>query len=124
MLEYDEYTTDPLVPGQINITETSAGIAELQKVVVSSDARFVREVQSLTLTADDTSVDVSGTFNVTLSGASNAVLVPFDANATELEARTTLVPLYLSFGSKLVRMQQCQPIGNFCLSFLTFYVSL
>lgn len=86
LLEYDEYTAaDPLVPGQINITETSAGVAEVQKVVLSSDARFVREVQSLSLTAEDASVEVSGSFNVTLSGASNAVLVPFDANATELE---------------------------------------
>ncbi|CAM9800578.1 unnamed protein product [Ectocarpus sp. 6 AP-2014] len=86
LLEYDEFTTDPLVPGHINITETSAGVAEVQKVVISSDAGFVREVQSLSLTADDTSVDVSGSFNITLSGASNTVLVPFDANATELEA--------------------------------------
>lgn len=85
LLEYDEFTTDPLVPGHINITETSAGVAEVQKVVISSDAGFVREVQSLALTADDTSVAVSGSFNITLSGASNTVLVPFDANATELE---------------------------------------
>lgn len=105
LLEYDEYTTDPLVPGQINITETSAGVAEVQKVVVSSDARFVREVQSLTLTADDVSVDVSGTFNVTVSGASNAVLVPFDANATELEARiSTPAPVSLPFVAGLFRL--------------------
>lgn len=45
LLSYDDYTTDPLVPGQINITETSAGVTEVQKIVVSSDARFVREVQ-------------------------------------------------------------------------------
>lgn len=93
LLEYDEYATvDPLVPGQINITETSAGVAEVQKIVLSSDARFVREVQSLSLTAEDASVDVSGSFNVTLSGASNAVLVPYDANATELEASVQIYP--------------------------------
>lgn len=45
LLAYDDYATDPLVPGQINITETSAGVAEIQKIVVSSDARFTREVQ-------------------------------------------------------------------------------
>ena len=45
LLVYDDYTTDPLVPGQINITEISAGVAEVQKIVISSDARFVKEIQ-------------------------------------------------------------------------------
>lgn len=45
LLVYDDFTTDPLVPGQMNITEISAGVAEVQKIVVSSDARFVKEVQ-------------------------------------------------------------------------------
>lgn len=45
MLSYSNETLDPLLPGQINITETSAGVAEVQKVVVSSDARFIREIQ-------------------------------------------------------------------------------
>lgn len=45
LLSYYNYTPNPLEPGQINITEISAGIAEVQKVVVSSDTRFVREVQ-------------------------------------------------------------------------------
>lgn len=45
MLSYSNDTLDPLLPGQINITETSAGVAEVQKVVVSSDARFIREIQ-------------------------------------------------------------------------------
>lgn len=44
---------------------------------------------SITLSADDTSVDVSGTFNISLSGASNTVEIPFDANATILEASGT-----------------------------------
>lgn len=44
-LSFYKNTPDPIEPGQINITETSAGVAEVQKVVVSSDARFVREVQ-------------------------------------------------------------------------------
>lgn len=119
LLEYDEPATDPLVPGQINITETSVGVAEVQKVVVSSDARFVREVQSLTLTADDTSIDVSGTFNVTVSGASNAVLVPFDANATELEARKARVSVLLPFVADLVSMPQrllCVIAADNCFS--------
>ena len=42
--------------------------------------------RSLTLSAEDTTVDVSGTFNVSLSGSSNMVVVPYDANATEFEA--------------------------------------
>ena len=45
LLVYDDSTSDPLVPGQMNITEISAGVAEVQKIVVSSDARFVKEVQ-------------------------------------------------------------------------------
>lgn len=49
-------------------------------------ARDSGHFRSLTLSADDNSVDVSGTFNLSLSGASNTVIVPFDANATQLEA--------------------------------------
>lgn len=45
-----------------------------------------RALHSLTLSADDASIAVSGTFNVSVSGASNTAVVPFDANATELEA--------------------------------------
>lgn len=66
--------------GQIDIIETSAGVAEVQKVVISSDAGFVREVQSLS--ASDAT---AGTFDVTLSGASNSVTVAFDASGADLE---------------------------------------
>lgn len=45
----------------------------------------LRAFCSLTLSADDASVAVSGTFNVSVSGASNTVVVPFDADAAELE---------------------------------------
>lgn len=47
LLSYDNYTDDTLTPGQINITETSAGITEVQKVAISSDEGFVREIQRL-----------------------------------------------------------------------------
>lgn len=44
-LQYVQDTVDPLWPGQINVTEVSAGVTEVQKVVISADLRFVREVQ-------------------------------------------------------------------------------
>lgn len=47
LLSYDDSTDDTLTPGQMNITETSSGIAEMQKIVISSDEGFVREIQRL-----------------------------------------------------------------------------
>lgn len=79
-LQYSDPLTDPLGGANIAITDTSAGVAEVQKVVISSDAGFVREVQSLAL-SDAT----GGTFDVTLSGASDSVEVAFDASAADLK---------------------------------------
>lgn len=46
LLRNDEvYNADPLVPGRMNITKVSAGVAEVQKIVLSTDSRFVKEVQ-------------------------------------------------------------------------------
>lgn len=76
-------TTSTLsVPSNIAIAKTSTGVAEVQKVVISSDAGFVREVQSLTLSGA-----TAGTFDITLSDASNSVSVTYDASAADLEVQ-------------------------------------
>lgn len=77
----DPPTGTALGAGNIGIADTP-GVAEVQKVVISSDAAFVWEVQSLT-----SSGATGGTFDVTLSGADNSVAIAYDATATELKVR-------------------------------------
>ena len=53
----------------------------MQKVVISSDVGFTKEVQSLALDAAAT----GGSFDISLSGASSPVTVPFDADEAGLK---------------------------------------
>jgi len=63
----------------LNITEMQKGVTELQTVIVTADTGFVREIQSIA--ALSASGAVGGNMNITLSGASNYVLVSSTAPA-------------------------------------------
>ncbi len=90
MLQYSVSAIETLTPvNSIGITETSAGVAEVQKVVISSDVGFTKEVQSLSLDAAAT----AGSFDVNLSGASTSVTVPFDATAADFKVCDRLFEL-------------------------------
>lgn len=81
LLQYsDPSSGNALGAGNFGIVATTAGVAEVQKIVISSDAGFVREVQSLTLSGA-----TGGTFDVTLSGADDSVQVAYDATDAVLE---------------------------------------
>ncbi|CAM9130727.1 unnamed protein product, partial [Phaeothamnion confervicola] len=83
--------TSSLSPAFLNVTQVQTGASEVQAVVVSSERRFVREIQSLELVVGNsttTGVTAAGHFSVTLSGAGDgySVQVASDASAAAVEA--------------------------------------
>lgn len=112
MLQYSVSATNTLTPADsIAITEISAGVAEVQKVVISSDVGFTKEVQSLSLDAAAT----AGSFDVTLSGASTSVTVPFDASEADFKVCDGLFDLRQGMAHFASRKPRCYE-NRQCLS--------